>query len=132
MSDSKLDPEEERDVRLAIKDTTSNLYRIVPEVKELILTVLAVFERLPTDTDRATISMARQALTFPLETNTSEPAQPAPITKVEPPPVDAIKEAQFRNVLTVIRRTVETEMGKADPANREQFARILARIPSDI
>ena len=115
-----------------IKDTTSHLYRIVPEVRVLILNALGIMARLPTANDKSKIDQAINALGYPLQSSgTIEPiAVPAPSV---PTHSDPIKEATWRNTLDVIRLTVKREIATStDSKVKEQLERILHVIPNMI
>lgn len=110
-----------------IKDVTSNLYRLVPEVKEEIINALQVYSRLPLNKRNFVISQALTELQHPVDVNAPPAPTVAPIAITHS---DAVKEANFRNTITVIRKAISFELDRAEDENvREILTRLLSRVP---
>jgi len=131
MSNLNGNDEDRSESQLEVKDTTTHLYRIVPEVKTLILNALATVEKLPLSFDRALLDRAKRSLDNPIEKVIDETNNSVqPIISSSDKHSDLLKEAQWANYLATIRMTIEREMNGSE--NKEQLERILARIPKSV
>lgn len=110
-----------------VKDVTSNLYRIVPEVRNEIINALQAYSRLPVKKSDVAISQALTTLQYPIDVT----APPAPtIMPISIMHSDAVKEANFKNTLTVIKKAITFERDKAEAEEvREILTRLLVRVP---
>lgn len=113
-----------------VKDVTSNLYRIVPDVRDEIITAITAYRKIPVKKHDAALTAALMALESPIDVT----APPAPTVRpINVLHSDAIKEANFQNTLTVIKKSITIELERAQSdETREALTRLLSRVPDVI
>jgi hypothetical protein len=101
-----------------VKDIATNIYRIVPEVRDVLLRALDYFQRLPVAMDKAIITRAFMDLSYPLQINAPQTSQQTMAPN--------LLQVKYDNLVTLFKRELSSEQTKAtSPEIKKVLDRIL-------